>query len=526
MRVRWWRSIRWRLALGSMLVALIATALLTLAVIIAINYYYGADERQQLIDIANNTAQRLGVSYSQNGGLVKAVNSVLPNTPQQNAENEDNLLLIFNNNRPVQLIYPRIGTGRPLTSALLVEATDPSIQQGDYARLATAVFNARFGTMTIDHLGNNAPGTSARLFVVEPIFADGQSSEKVVGALVVMPRFAAADTIPPFIATVRQFILIAAIIVAIVAALAAILFSRTITRPLAKLTGTAHVLTSGDYSARVTTKAGGELGELAETFNKMASKLEYDVNELHRQEFFRRELIMNITHDLATPLTAIAGLGESLVDGVNTTREDYEATGRIIVHETLRLHRMVKDLHIMAKVEDGAMRPQRKALRVAGLVDDVLAVLIPEFERANVEPCNAIAYNLPPVWADQDMLKRVFTNLCDNALRHTPSGGTVTIDAQPREKMLEISVSDTGEGIPITALPRIFDRFYRADASRQISTGGSGLGLTIVRAIIEAHGGAIRAENTQQGGARIVFTLPQVAPEQVPSMTTLPLPLR
>ena len=87
MRMRWWQSIRWRLALGSMLVALIATALLTLAVIIAINYYYGADERQRLIDIANNTAQRLGVSYSQNGNLVKAVNNVLPNTPQQNAEN-------------------------------------------------------------------------------------------------------------------------------------------------------------------------------------------------------------------------------------------------------------------------------------------------------------------------------------------------------------------------------------------------------------------------------------------------------
>ena len=524
MRVRWWQSIRWRLALVSTLVALIATALLTLSVIIAINYYYGADERQRLIDSTNSIAQRLGVSYSQNGNLAKAVNNVLPNTPQQNAANQDNLLLIFH--RPAQLIYPRIGNGHPLTSALLVKVTDPSIQQSDYAKLITAVFNARFGTTTVDHFGNSTPGTSARLFVAEPIFADGQSNEKVVGVLVVMPRFAAADTIPPFITTVRQFILIAAIIVAVLAALVAILFSRTITRPLARLTGTAHVLTSGNYSARVTTKAGGELGELAETFNKMAARIEYDVNELHQQELFRRELIMNITHDLATPLTAIAGLGESLVDGVNTSREDYEATGRIIVHETLRLHRMVKDLHIMAKVEAGAMQPQRKALRLAGLVDEVLAVLTPEFERAGVEPRNAISYNLPPAWADQDMLKRVFTNLCDNALRHTPSGGTITIDAQPRGKMLEVSVTDTGEGIPTAALSRIFDRFYRADASRQISTGGSGLGLTIVRAIIEAHGGTIHAENMPQSGARIVFTLPQVAPEQVPSMTTLPLPLR
>src|SRR5205807_10508059 len=124
----------------------------------------------------------------------KAITNVLPNTPQQNAENQGNLLLIFN--RPAQLIYPRIGNGRPLTSALLVKVTYPSIQQSDYAKLITAVFNARFGTTTIDHFGNNTPGTSTRLFVAEPIFADGQSNEKVVGVLVVMPRFAAADTIP------------------------------------------------------------------------------------------------------------------------------------------------------------------------------------------------------------------------------------------------------------------------------------------------------------------------------------------
>jgi signal transduction histidine kinase len=524
MRMRWWQSIRWRLALGSMLVALIATTILSLAVIFAINYYYGANEQQQLVDIASSLSQRLGVSYTQNGTLARAANNVLPNTPQQNAENQDNLLLVFN--KVALLIYPRIGGLHPLTSALLVKVTDPAIQQSDYSKLVAAIRNARLGTTTVGDFGNGTPGSSTRPFVVEPIFEGGQSSGRVIGILVVIPRFAATDTIPPFIATVRQFILIAALIVAVLAALAAILFSHTITRPLAKMTSAAHVLASGDYSARVTTGAGGELGELADTFNKMAAKLESDVNELHRQELFRRELIMNITHDLATPLTAIAGLGESLVDGVNASREDYEATGRVIVRETLRLHRMVKDLHMMAKVEAGVMQPQRKAIRLATLVDDVLAVLSPEFERADVEPRNAIAYNIPPAWADQDMLKRVFTNLCDNALRHTPSGGTVTIDAQARGDMLEVSVTDTGEGIPTTALPRVFDRFYRADASRQVSTGGSGLGLTIVRAIIEAHGGTIHAENTDQHGARIVFTLPQVAPEQVPSQATLPLTLK
>jgi signal transduction histidine kinase len=198
---------------------------------------------------------------------------------------------------------------------------------------------------------------------------------------------------------------------------------------------------------------------------------------------------------------------------VNQGREDYEATGRVIVRETLRLRRLVKDLHMMAKVEAGALQPQRKAVRLAALVDEVLAVLAPEFERAEVEPQNVVPYNLPPIDADPDMLTRVLSNLCDNALRHTPRGGTVAVEAQSRDHELLVSVTDTGEGIPPEALPRVFERFFRADSSRQSATGGSGLGLAIVRAIIEAHGGTVWAENVPEAGARIAFTLPLQAGE-------------
>jgi signal transduction histidine kinase len=265
---------------------------------------------------------------------------------------------------------------------------------------------------------------------------------------------------------------------------------------------------SGDYSARVTVDAPGELSDLAQTFNEMAAQLNRDVEELRQQELWRRELIMNITHDLATPLTAIAGLGESLVDGVNQCREDYEATGRIIVRETLRLRRLVKDLHVMAKVEAGALSPTGKPVRLAALVDEVLAVLAPEFERAHVEPNNVIPYSLPVVQADPDMLTRVFSNLCDNALHHTPVEGTVTIAAEQHGPELVVSITDTGEGIPPEALPRIFERFFRADSSRRSATGGSGLGLAIVQAIVEAHHGKIWAESAPGGGACIKFTLP------------------
>jgi signal transduction histidine kinase len=524
-RVHWWQSIRWRFALVSIMIALLATVLLAVIMLVAINYYYGVDLRQRLTDIAGNTAQQIGVSYAQNGSLSKAVITVLPNTPSQNSQNSEYLLLIFNTaNRPPQLIYPRNVARRGTNfAALLLAITDPSVQKGDFTRIIKAVTNARNGVTTVDDIGTRGPGASPRPFVAQPIFNGGQSGAAVAGVLLVIPRSIADNTVPPFLITIRIAILIVSAIIAVLAALVAILFSRTITRPLAKLTSTAHVLASGDYSARVTTNSQSELGELATTFNEMATRLEKDVDELRKQEFWRRELIMNITHDLATPLTAIAGLGESLVDGVNQDREDFEVTGRIIVRETLRLRRLVQDLHLMAKVEAGAIQPQLKVLRLAAVVDEALAVLAPEFERANVEPLNNVAFDLPPAWADPDMLMRVFSNLCDNALRNTPGGGTVVIEARQQGNLLEVAVTDSGRGIPPEALARVFDRFYRADTSRQVRTGGSGLGLTIVRAIVEAHGGTIRAENAPQGGACFIFSLPIAEQAPVWSYTTTPI---
>ena len=525
-RVRWWQSIRWRFALVSMLLVLLATALLAVSMIVAINYYYGMDVSQRLKGIAGYTAERIGESYAQNGSLAVAVHDVLPATPSQNAQNQDYLLLVINMNRPFRLIYPKYGSTNPGQgfTALLLAVIDPSVQKGDFARISKAVTDARrYGQQTVVNIGSSTPGSTPRPAVVQPIFDGGQSGNAVVGVLIITPRSAADNTVPPFLQTIRLAILIVSASIVALAAFVSILFSRTITRPLAKLTSTAHVLASGDYSARVTTNSQSELGELATTFNEMATRLEKDVDELRKQEFWRRELIMNITHDLATPLTAIAGLGESLVDGVNQDREDFEATGRIIVRETLRLRRLVQDLHLMAKVEAGAMQPQPKVLRLAAVVDEALAVLAPEFERANVEPLNNVAFDLPPAWADPDMLMRVFSNLCDNALRHTPVGGTVVIEARQQGNVLEVAVTDSGKGIPPDALARVFDRFYRADTSRQVRTGGSGLGLTIVRAIVEAHGGTIRAENAPQGGARFIFSLPIAEQAPVWSYTTTPI---
>lgn len=514
---RWWSSIRWRLALGSMLLVLLATGSLALAALLAITHFYTIDQQDRLSNIASSEAHIIGESYSNTNNLRLAVTNGLPRAELRTIAtngllNKDYLLFVFDpTGRPV---LPTTRTLRAGTVALAFlryfvnTSAYPNARYPDLAKLRESFTLALDGNATVGEVGNGPPRLVPRPFVAQPITAEGVSGAPVVGVLVVLPTSTADNTIPPFLASVGQAVLIASLIVVLVAMAIAIFFSRTITRPLANLTGAARVLGSGDYSVQVPVNGHGELSELATTFNDMAAQLNRDVEMLRQQELWRRELIMSITHDLATPLTAIAGLGESLLDGVNQSREDYETTGRTIVRETLRLRRLVKDLHVMAKMEAGALQPQRQPVRLAALVDEVLAVLAPEFERVQVEPRNMIAFDLSLVQADADMLTRVFSNLCDNALRHTPPEGVVTIEAKQVGHEVYVAVTDTGEGIPTEALPRIFERFYRADNARHSATGGSGLGLAIVRAIIEAHGGKVWAENAPDAGARIVFTLP------------------
>jgi signal transduction histidine kinase len=530
MRMHWWQSIRWRLALGSVGVVLLVTVMMALSAIFTIAYYYSSEQQGNLKTSAYENAQEMGYWYEvQGGSFAKAINGVFPphtakrvlaNTGLVQGSQENYLFLVFDQRG--RHVYPILNL-LDISSQNFWNPVIKNVRRANFLSnravinsntMQNAVLQAEKGNATPGTIGRSVLNILPRPFIAVPIRSGGVQTGAVVGVVLMVPLSTANNTLPQFVLEVSRVVLFVSIFVALLAALAAIFFARTITRPLAKVTEATRVLTSGDYSARVLTDAAGELGELAHNFNDMAAQLQRDVEELRKQELWRRELIMSITHDLATPLTAIAGLGEALVDGVNQSREDYEETGRVITRETLRLRRLVKDLHMMAKVEAGALVPQSKPVRLAPLVDEVMAVLITEFERARVEPRNMIAYNLPVVEADADMLTRVFSNLCDNALQHTPPHGTVTIEALPHGNVLAIAVTDTGQGIPPAALDRVFERFFRADTARQATTGGSGLGLAIVRAIVEAHGGRIWAENAAGAGARFIFTLPLSASGQ------------
>jgi len=296
--------------------------------------------------------------------------------------------------------------------------------------------------------------------------------------------------------------LLLALGVALISAVAVSLFvSRRVVTPISQLTRASHHMAAGHYRERVAVPGGDELGQLARSFNQMATTLE-------QTEAMRRDLIANVTHELRTPLSSIKGYMEGLIDGVLPAQPD---TYQQVYREADRLQRLVNDLQELSRVEAGAFQLERHPHTVPDLIRQTVDRLRPQFEEKSVALEQNVAANLPPVRVDEDRINQVLLNLVGNALQYTPAGGTVTIAATPKAGAVEIAVSDTGLGISAEHLPHLFTRFYRVDKSRSRAGGGSGIGLTIAKHLIEAHGGRIWATSPGHNqGSTFGFTLPTV----------------
>jgi signal transduction histidine kinase len=279
-----------------------------------------------------------------------------------------------------------------------------------------------------------------------------------------------------------------------VALAAAFLVGRSITAPVDRLRTTSVALAHGDLSARAPEQGPAEIAELGAAFNVMATQLE-DLFDA------RRELVAWASHDLRTPLAAIRAMIEAIEDGVAAPSQYIQALGE----QTRTLSALVDDLFELARIDAGALTLELTEVSVASLVDSCVRGLEAEAGRRNVRLETRIN-GAPPVRCAPDKVERVLLNLLTNALRHTPSDGSVAISVEPASNHVRVSVEDSGEGIAPEAMRRVFDRFWRADPARP--PGRSGLGLAIARGLIEAHGGRIWAENRPTGGARVSFTLP------------------
>lgn len=305
------------------------------------------------------------------------------------------------------------------------------------------------------------------------------------------------DSHQMFIEAVHRYLLWAALAALALALLLSYLMTKRVLRPLSQMTRISRELAAGNFSSRVEVVSGDEVGQLGIAFNRMAEGLE-------SLEQLRKNMVTDVAHELRTPLTNLRGYLEGLSDEVVPPSRK---TFRMLESEILRLVHLVDDLQQLTKAESAKAFLQRRELSVKTLMEQLLTLFDPRLQakeisvRVDIDPADLT------ILADLDKLLQALRNLLENALRYTPQGGEVTIRGLNLEDGVELSVSNSGAGISETDLPFIFERFFRADRSRSREHGGAGIGLSIVKQLIEAHDGQVGAESAD-GLTRIWLRLP------------------
>jgi len=300
------------------------------------------------------------------------------------------------------------------------------------------------------------------------------------------------------IARVGGLLLWSCLVTAAVAVLIAFFMARRIVAPVRALTNAAGRLGAGDLSQRVDADGEGEIAELGRAFNTMADGLQQSLQS-------QRNMIADTAHELRTPLSNIKGYVEAIRDKV--IEPDEETIG-VIDHEASTLSRLVDDLQDLSMLEAGQVTLELQPEDPATLIQQTVNAQRASATARGVELVTVVPETLPMVSIDHHRIGQVLRNLVGNALTHSGKGDSVTVAAVEIDDMVEVSVADTGEGIPPADLPHIFERFYRADKSRARATGGHGLGLTVSKGLVEAHGGTISVESEHGLGSRFTFTLP------------------
>jgi signal transduction histidine kinase len=328
----------------------------------------------------------------------------------------------------------------------------------------------------------------------------------VVGAVYLAHQFEGGGLLGAVRSTARLFqsfwwqFLLAGAVAAFIALFLARILARGMTQPLRDMAVAARRMARGDYGTTVKVRSRDEVGQLAAAFNRMAGEME-------GLERLRRDLVANVSHELKTPISALRAHMENLLDGVE---EPNPALLGVMLQQADRLTRLVDQLLDLSRMESGDLALSLEPIHLSRLVDRVVSeVTVARPERARTLTVqNDVPADLPSIEADQERIHQVLFNLLDNAFRFTPDGGSVRVRAAVAKGSCEVSVEDTGPGIPEEHLPLVFERFYRVDPSRSRDDGGTGIGLAIARSIVDAHGGKIWAESAEGKGSTFRFVLP------------------
>lgn len=305
-----------------------------------------------------------------------------------------------------------------------------------------------------------------------------------------------------------------------------------LTTELGVLSQTAARLAGGDLGARVSTHGSDEVAQVAAAFDHMADQLQAAFERERTLEAGRRELVSAVSHDLRTPLATTRAMVEALADGVVTDPTDVQRYLQLIRREIQHLSRLIDDLFELSQIESGTLHLRLMPVDLGQFVAEMVAAYqTPAADRGiRLEDALGPDVDATRIDADPDRLQRILRNLLDNALRYTPSGGIVRVDARSVGVEVELSVSDSGPGIPPEQREQVFERFYQSERSRRRgdapgdggTSTGAGLGLAIARGLVRAHHGRMWAEPSPLGGASLRFTLPRVggAPRQLTAGTS------
>ena len=281
------------------------------------------------------------------------------------------------------------------------------------------------------------------------------------------------------------------------AALVALVLARVFLQPLKRVAAATHRLAAGDYATRVEIASRDELGRLAEDFNHLAQALQHN-------EALRRRFMADVSHELRTPLAVLRAGLEALEDGVRPlTRESLAS----LHGEVTALGKLVEDLYQLALSDVGALSYRKERSDVADILEQAVEPFAPRLSERGLRLESQFEPGLK-VTADADRLAQAFRNLLENSARYTDAGGKVRVTARRNGGGVKIDFEDSAPGVPADALPHLFERFYRVEGSRSRANGGAGLGLAIVRSVVEAHGGAIEAGASALGGLRVSISLP------------------
>jgi signal transduction histidine kinase len=300
-----------------------------------------------------------------------------------------------------------------------------------------------------------------------------------------------------FVSSVHRYLIWASLAAILLAVALSFLLMKRLLGPLTQMTDITKKIASGDYSDIVPITSQDEVGQLAVAFNRMAESLQHI-------EQLRKTMMINVAHELRTPLTNMQGYLEALIDGVVTpTRETFE----LLQEETMRLVRLVEDILRLAKADAARADLHKAEIRLSDLITHVLESFGPQFSTKKISVETHFIEEVQQLQADPDKLLQVVTNLFQNAWQYTPSGGNVTIFSEHMPGGIKVVFVNTGGELTEQDLPFIFERFYRGEKSRSREHGGAGIGLAIVKELIEAHDGHVGAEMSHDK-IRIWFTLP------------------